>query len=101
MKHQYQLMIEDLVKNHQNVVFVTGAGMSTSAGIPDFLKMKGLVDENGRYYEPYEILSREFYWSHREMYQKFIDGMKSYDVKPTNLHKLISKFKVDYPEKKY
>ena len=44
--NKYQEIIEGLKSNtFKNIIFITGAGISTSAGIPDFRSKVGLFDQ--------------------------------------------------------
>lgn len=52
--------LQELINNHDNIVFFGGAGVSTESGIPDFRSQDGLY--NQKYdYPPETILSHSFF----------------------------------------
>jgi len=64
--------IKKKLKRAKNIVFFTGAGMSTESGIPDFRSKDGLYSEkefNG--YEPEFILSRSFFLEFPQMFYNY------------------------------
>ena len=56
--------IINIVNNNDRIVFVTGAGISTLSGIPDFNTMKGLKIKD-RYFDARTVLSRTFVNSYK------------------------------------
>lgn len=76
---------QDLFDQAQRIVFLTGAGVSTASGIPDFRSPKGLYTQNA---------NAEYYLSHR-YFASDPDGFYNYcksnlyfpDAKPNVIHK--------------
>eukprot|EP00553_Chaetoceros_curvisetus_P015910 CAMPEP_0204650618 /NCGR_PEP_ID=MMETSP0718-20130828/11913_1 /ASSEMBLY_ACC=CAM_ASM_000674 /TAXON_ID=230516 /ORGANISM="Chaetoceros curvisetus" /LENGTH=248 /DNA_ID=CAMNT_0051674101 /DNA_START=169 /DNA_END=912 /DNA_ORIENTATION=- len=98
---------EDLFTNlasgkYRNIVVLTGAGISTAAGIPDFRSPGGLFDILRRtfgnrfpfvYDSPESILSRTFALAHPTVYQNDVKPLlkhlldETIDVSPTETHR--------------
>lgn len=80
----------DLVKRNKNIVFLTGAGISTLSGIKDFRSADGLFNEDNAI-SPETILSTEFFY---EKPKEFFDYYrKVFDVRkhePNVIHKHIA-----------
>ena len=90
--------LKEYLKNFDRITIVTGAGISTLSGIPDYSTMEGRIVE-GIYYSPREIFSLNFihrfydeYWEwHKEHFEK-----QFYENK---VHDWISNLIKSYPEK--
>ena len=81
-----------IIKNSSYVVAFTGAGASTDSGIKDFRGKNGLYKEK-KYmgYEPEEILSIDFFLSHTDIFNKYIEEkMMINDIKPNPGHKALA-----------
>ena len=78
--------LQELIDNHDNIVFFGGAGVSTESGIPDFRSQNGLY--NMKYeYPPETILSKHFFKKFPEEFFKFYrDKMLCDAVKPNAAH---------------
>lgn len=75
------------IKEAKNICVLTGAGMSTNAGIPDFRSKNGWYSK-----EPEDILSfTNFIRNPKEVYSFLYRYYKLIDVEPSNAHKLIAK----------
>ncbi len=76
--------LAEIIKNSSYVVAFTGAGASTDSGIKDFRGKNGLYKEkNYMGYEPEEILSIDFFLSHTDIFNKYIEEkMMINDIKP-------------------
>ena len=62
--------LQELINNHDNIVFFGGAGVSTESGIQDFRSQDGLY--NQKYdYPPETILSHSFFMRKPEEFFKF------------------------------
>lgn len=62
-------------------VIVTGAGVSTPSGIPDFKTL-----------DASHILSRDYANKHKERYYDFVETYLKGDVKPNHVHKLLAEY---------
>lgn len=84
--------LAEIIKNSSYVVAFTGAGASTDSGIKDFRGKNGLYKEkNYMGYEPEEILSIDFFLSHTDIFNKYIEEkMMINDIKPNPGHKALS-----------
>ena len=72
--------LQELIDQHDRIVFFGGAGVSTESGIPDFRSVDGLY--NQKYdYPPETILSHTFFMRHPEEFYRFYrDKMLALDV---------------------
>ena len=69
-----------------NIVFFTGAGISTGAGIPDFRSATGLYQKS-----PEEVLSAKYAEAHHDGFLKFLrDNLDTRNAEPTLAHKVIA-----------
>ena len=84
--------LAEIIKNSSYVVAFTGAGASTDSGIKDFRGKNGLYKEkNYMGYEPEEILSIDFFLSHTNIFNKYIEEkMMINDIKPNAGHKALA-----------
>ena len=82
--------LQELIDQHDRIVFFGGAGVSTESGIPDFRSVDGLY--NQKYdYPPETILSHSFFMYHTEEFYRFYqDKMLCDTAKPNAAHKKLS-----------
>ena len=90
---KYTNLIE-LLKNNKfkRIVFLTGAGISTSAGIPDFRSNTGLfkdVMEKYNVESPEDFFSKELFLKKPQLFYEFCKGMDFDKYKPTRTHYFI------------
>ena len=80
--------LAEIIKNSNYVVFFTGAGASTESGLQDFRGRNGLYNEREFMgYEPEEILSHEFFYAHRDIFDKYlVEKLAINDIKPNAGH---------------
>ena len=85
--------LREMIKESQNIVFFTGAGVSTDSGIKDFRSEDGLYNEKNNYkYPPEFMLSRTcFYTDVNEFYKFYKDKMNTLKYEPNITHKFIKK----------
>lgn len=76
--------LAQIIENSKYVVFFGGAGTSTDSGLKDFRGKEGLYNERKFMgYEPEEILSHDFFFRHRDIFDKYlkeklsIEGVKA------------------------
>lgn len=81
-----------IIKNNSYIVFFTGAGASTDSGLKDFRGRNGLYTErNYMGYEPEEILSHDFFFSHRDIFDKYlVEKLSINNIKPNVGHYAIA-----------
>lgn len=78
--------LQELINNHENIVFFGGAGVSTESGIPDFRSKDGLYNMKYKY-PPETILSHQFFKKFPEEFFKFYrDKMLCDTAKPNAAH---------------
>lgn len=78
--------LQELIDNHDNIVFFGGAGVSTESGIPDFRSQNGLYNMEYEY-SPETILSKQFFKKFPEEFFKFYrDKMLCDAAKPNAAH---------------
>lgn len=78
--------LSEIVANAKSVVFFGGAGVSTASGIPDFRSVNGLYHQKFAY-PPEEMLSHDFFLTHREEFFDFYRSrMIALDAKPNRAH---------------
>lgn len=78
--------LQDLIDNHNNIVFFGGAGVSTESGIPDFRSQDGLYNMKYKY-PPETILSHQFFYRFPEEFFKFYrEKMLCDTAKPNAAH---------------
>ena len=85
--------LREMIKESQNIVFFTGAGVSTDSGIKDFRSEDGLYNEKSNYkYPPEFMLSRTcFYSDTKEFYKFYKNKMNTLKYEPNITHKFIKK----------
>lgn len=84
--------LKELIENAKNIVFFTGAGVSTESGIKDFRSKDGLYNCISEYGYDYEtILSHTIY---RRETETFFDFYKKYMInksaKPNYFHEIVA-----------
>lgn len=85
------IKLKEIIANSNNIVVMTGAGVSTLSGIPDFRSKDGLYNMKYKY-DPEEILSHHFFMNNtEEFYEFYRDKMNSLDKLPNILHEYLAK----------
>lgn len=81
--------LKEEIKNSNNIVVFSGAGLSTNSGIPDFRSADGLYNQKLRYrVRPEEIISHSFFMQYPEdFYSFYFDKMIYPDAKPNAAHR--------------
>ena len=78
--------LQQLIDEHDNIVFFGGAGVSTESGIPDFRSQDGLYHQKYDY-PPETILSHTFFMQRPDEFYKFYrDKMLCDTAKPNAAH---------------
>lgn len=77
-------VLNDLIQQAQHIVFMTGAGVSTASGIPDYRSKNGLYSHGQT---PEYLLSHECLVNEPEVYYDFVIHNLFYpDAKPNVIH---------------
>jgi NAD-dependent deacetylase len=82
------LQLKKLIKENPNFVFLSGAGVSTASGIPDFRSKNGLYKKfrNAEY-----LLSHEALINDTEAFFKFYKEQMLLDnIQPNLIHKILA-----------
>ena len=68
------LELVDILKNTKYLVFFGGAGTSTDSGVKDFRGKNGLYKTLYKdKYRPEEVLSSDFFYSHRDIFMEYVE----------------------------
>ena len=79
----------DIIFSGKNVVVVTGAGISTLSGIPDFRGKNGIYNKDEDV--EYKLSKRYFLNNSKEFYDFYKDNMIVTNVKPNIIHNTLVK----------
>ena len=83
--------LQKIIDNSSNIVFFSGAGISTLSGIKDFRSKDGLYNMKYKY-DPEMILSSAFFYAKTDEFYKFYrDKLNALDVKPNIIHEFFAK----------
>lgn len=89
-----------LMKNAQNILILTGAGMSTESGLKDFRSKDGLAQKTYEGYYPEEILSSEFFYTHTSLFYQYLrEKLNIYGYSPNKGHRLLAAWEKTLPLK--
>lgn len=81
--------LKENIKQAKHITFLTGAGVSTHSGIPDYRSKNGIYD--GVSESPETILSEETLYNRSEFFYKFVmDNMYFPDAQPNEIHQRIA-----------
>jgi len=89
MKTKTAEEVANLINESMNIVFLTGAGVSTPSGIPDYRSVSGLYTKSGLK-EPEYLLSRRALLKDTEDFHRFIKQLCQADAKPNIIHQKIA-----------
>lgn len=83
----------DIINTSKYIVVFTGAGASTDSGLADFRGKNGLYNERSFMgYEPEEILSHDFFFQHKDIFDKYLtEKLSINNIKPNPGHIAIAK----------
>ena len=80
--------LADIIKTSKHLVFFTGAGVSTESGLKSFRGKDGLYSSlyKGKY-RPEEVLSSDFFCSHRKIFIEYVEEELNINgIKPNKGH---------------
>ncbi len=82
-------MVVELMKQCDRIVVITGAGMSTGSGIPDFRSDNGLYSKY-----PTNVLSRDYFYNKTDLfYEAFNEKFSAIiNAKPNEGHNILAKW---------
>ncbi|MCL1949441.1 MAG: NAD-dependent protein deacylase [Turicibacter sp.] len=83
-----------LIKLGQKIVFMTGAGVSTASGIPDYRSMECIYTKTGLK-NPEYLLSRRAMKDDTDDFYKFIRQLYRADATPNIIHQKMAKLSKD------
>ena len=85
--------LKEAIKEVDNIVIFSGAGLSTNSGIPDFRSADGLYNQKLKTnVRPEEIISHSFFVAYPEEFYKFyFDKMIYPNALPNSAHKYFAK----------
>jgi len=84
--------VVDLIARSKNVLVLTGAGVSTSCGLPDFRSKDGvyaIVGKDSRIKEPTDLFNIEFFRTNVQPFYDFAKELWPGNVKPSPCHRFI------------
>lgn len=82
-----------LIKKSHKILILTGAGMSTESGIPDFRSDTGLYSNEFKGLRPESILSLSFFQRNPEVFWEYVRKHMDYsDAKPNIGHYILAKW---------
>lgn len=83
--------LKDDLNQAQHITFLTGAGVSTHSGIPDYRSKNGIYD--GVNESPETILSEETLYQRPKFFYQFVmNNMYFPDAQPNKIHQKIAEF---------
>lgn len=82
--------VKELLSKYDNIVFLTGAGVSTMSGLPDFRSGKGLYKKY-KHLNLQDLLSVQSWRKNPKQVAEFLDSLNK-DVKPNMVHDFIKSY---------
>lgn len=81
-----------LIKNARKIAILTGAGVSTLSGIPDFRGNGGIYTKEFNQLSVEQILSIDFFYAHPEIFYKWASNVwyQLENYEPNVVHKLLA-----------
>lgn len=82
-------VVAEYIKRANKTVVLTGAGISTDSGIPDFRGVDGLYSKY-----PENVLSKDYFFNNTDLfYEAFVEKFKTIiHAKPNDSHKILAKW---------
>lgn len=89
---KYIGLARDLIKKSNNIMILSGAGLSTEAGIPDFRSDGGLYSKKFHGYNPELILSNSFFYNNTDLFYEYLRSHLNYsNIGPDKSYQLLAK----------
>ena len=88
MKNQYETL-KQIIKESNNIVVFTGAGISVPSGIPDFRSADGIYNQKTKFKaSPEDVISHSFFVNNTEDFYSFYKDKMCYPkAEPNAAHK--------------
>ena len=81
--------LKNLISQQKNILVLTGAGIQTDSGIPDYRGMNGIY-KGLKCDDPTKILSIDYFENNTyEFYKFFLDNMDYHNAKANRGHKWV------------
>lgn len=86
-------LLQNMINESNNILVLTGAGVSTLSGILDFRSKNGLYSRKNKYgYSPEYMLSSDCFYNHtKEFFEYYKENMNSLKYEPNIVHKYLKK----------
>jgi len=82
-----------LMQKAENILFLTGAGMSTESGLKDFRSKDGLGSSAYEGYYPEEILSRDFFFKETALFYQYLkEKLNVTGISPNKGHMILAEW---------
>ena len=81
--------LKEMIKESNNIVVFTGAGVSTDSGLKDFRSKDGLYNEISKYPAEYMLSATCFYGEPELFYKYYKANFNCLDKKPNAMHKYL------------
>lgn len=83
----------EILNSAKNILVLTGAGMSTESGIPDFRSKNGLYSKKIKGFDPERVVSLRFFLERPDVFYDFFkEQFASFDVQPNRGHKILAQW---------
>ena len=83
--------LQNIINNSNNIVFFSGAGISTLSGLKDFRSKDGIYNQKYKY-NPEEILSHTFFINNTKYFYDFYKNtLNPLNYKPNTIHEYFAK----------
>ena len=85
--------IVGLILKAENILILTGAGMSTESGLKDFRSKDGLASTTYEGYYPEEILSRDFFYKETDLFYQYLkEKLNVTGISPNKGHLILAQW---------
>lgn len=85
--------ITELIQKSDNILLLTGAGMSTESGLKDFRSEDGLGSRTYEGYYPEEILSRDFFFKETALFYQYLrEKLNVTGISPNKGHLILAEW---------
>lgn len=85
--------IVELILKAENILILTGAGMSTESGLKDFRSKDGLASTTYEGYYPEEILSRDFFYKETDLFYQYLrEKLNVTGISPNKGHLILAQW---------